>query len=446
MKNRRVGRWGGSILLWTAAGVMLPVVGLAWGGYQLGYDEEPIHYTTTAPQDPIAQLQREMDAGRVKLKYEAQHGYLRSVLQQLKISATSQILVFSKTSFQFDLIAPGSPRALYFNGQTYIGWVQGGPVLEVATVDPQLGAVFYTLAQTEGGTPKFVRQTHNCLQCHDSGMADSVPGFMMRSVYPDRTGRPILTHGTYVTSDQSPMKERWGGWYVTGRHGAQAHMGNMIARSEAAPEQTDWGSGGNVTDLKGIVDTSPYLTRHSDIVALMVSEHQAHTQNLITRANYETRQALSYQHALNKELGRPADAGIESVQSRIKSAGEPLLQALLFSGEVPLTEPVAGTSGYAEQFGTQGQRDAQGRTLYALDLKKRLFRYPCSYLIYSEAFDGLPLPMKEYLYRRLWDILGGSDKSAAFAPLAEADRKAIREILLATKPEFAEWKAKTNAI
>src|SRR5207247_1213252 len=135
----------------------------------------------------------------------------------------SQTLVFSKTSFQRDFISPQTPRALYFNAHTYIGWVQGAPVLEVATVDPQLGAVFYILNQEPGGKPKFVRQTYECLQCHDSGLTRSIPGHIIRSVYPDAQGQPILSEGTYITTDQSPLKERWGGWYVTGRHGMQRH-------------------------------------------------------------------------------------------------------------------------------------------------------------------------------------------------------------------------------
>src|SRR5579871_5697437 len=293
---------------WGALTIALPIAVAAKRQDGVEYEEAPIQYSKTAPQDVITRLQEQIARGQVQLTYTPRHGYLEAVLQQLKIPTSSQMLVFSKTSFQHDLISPETPRALYFNAQTYIGWVQGGSVLEVATVDPQLGAVFYVLPQVESGSPKFVRQTYECLQCHDSGMAGNVPGLMMRSVYPDRTGRPLLTQGTYVTTDQSPLRERWGGWYVTGKHGNQAHMGNMVARSETAPEETNWGSGGNVTDLKRLVDASPYLMKTSDIVALMVSEHQTHTQDLITRANYETRRAMKYQQDLNKELGRPADA------------------------------------------------------------------------------------------------------------------------------------------
>ena len=432
-------------VLWIAGAAVIPAAGLCFGSYQIEYDQDPIRYTATQAQDPVARLQEEIAQGKIKLKYEGRHGYLLSVLQQLKIPLSSQMLVFSKTSFQHELISPQFPRALYFNASTYVGWVRGSNLLELASVDPQLGAVFYVLPQVDSPTPKFIRQTQECLQCHDSGMADNVPGFMMRSVYPDHSGHPILTQGSFVTTDQSPMKERWGGWYVTGKHGAQAHMGNMLARNEAAPEDTDWGAGGNLSSLKELVDTSPYPTRSSDIVALLISEHQTHTQNLITRANHETRKALHYQQALNKEWGRPADTGLESVQSRIKSVGEPLVKALLFSGDPPLSEQVHGNSGFAEWFSAQGAHDKLGRSLFMLDLTHRLMRYPCSYLIYSEAFDALPLQVKEYIYRRLREILSGTDRTSAFAHLSDADRKAVLEILRETRPEFAVWISHHNA-
>jgi hypothetical protein len=404
------------------------------------YEQEPINYLRSTPTDSISRLQQQIDKGQVKLTYNAQHGYLNSVLQALNIPISSQMLVFSKTSFQRDLISPYMPRALYFNDNTYIGWVQGGRALEVSTVDPHLGAVFYVLSQDKAEKPRFTRQTHECLQCHDSNMANGVPGHIMRSVYTRADGQPELREGSYITTDQSPMKERWGGWYVTGTHGAQRHLGNIIFHGEDTGATLNLDKGANVTDLRGLVDTSPYLSKHSDIVALMVIEHQTHLENLITRANHQTRMALYYEQELNRELSRPQNYRSDSTISRIKSAGEPLVKAMLFVGEPPLTSPVAGTSGFSTQFAAKGPRDKQGRSLRELNLKTRLFKYPCSYLIYSDAFDALPTLAKEYVYRRFWEILGGQDKSPDFAHLSEADRKAILEILLDTKSDFAASK------
>jgi hypothetical protein len=260
----------------------------------------------------------------------------------------------------------------------------------------------------------------------------------MRSVFSDPAGFPILPAGTFITTDQSPMKERWGGWYVTGTHGQQLHLGNQVVRDVEHAESMDLSKGANIKDLRAFIETSTYPVRHSDIVALMVIEHQGHVQNLITRANYQTRIALDYEQALNKELGRKLTGHSESTLSRVKSVAEPLTQALLFVKEAPLTDAVAGTSGFAAEFAAQGPKDLQGRSLRELDLKRRLFRYPCSYLIYSEAFDALPPLAKEYVYRRLWQVLNGEEKGPEFAHLTGADRKAVLEILLETKPDFAQ--------
>jgi hypothetical protein len=427
----------------AAAGALsLPAGVLAVAQNARPSEDESIDYVRTQPSNPISQLQKKLDSGQLKLAFDPRHGYLPSVLKALGIPLSSQVLVFSKTSFQHPHISPKTPRALYFNDHTYIGWVQGGDYVEVSTVDPQLGAVFYLLPQEPTPKPKFVRQTYECLQCHDGSMTKGVPGHIMRSVYARVDGQPDFRAGTYLTTDQSQMEERWGGWYVTGTHGGQRHMGNVTVKSADDPDQIDREAGANQTSLKRYFDTSPYLTPNSDIVALMVLEHEVNVHNLITRANYETRIALTYEKQLNKELGRGDDYRAESTMSRIKSACEPLVEAMLFVKEAPLAGPFQGTSGFAEQFQKLGPTDSQGRSLRQLDLGTRLFRHPCSFLIYSEAFDGLPPLAKEFVYRRLADVLHGKDTTPEFAHLDAATRKAILDILTSTKPDFARFLAR----
>ncbi|MCA1597312.1 MAG: hypothetical protein LC772_12935, partial [Chloroflexi bacterium] len=353
------------------------------------------------------------------------------------------ILVFSKTSFQLSYISPSTPRALYFNDRSYIGWEQEAPVLEVATVDPRLGAVFYLLSQKPAPKPQFIRKNDECLECHNGTLTQDVPGFTMRSVFPAADGQPLLQAGTFVTTDASPLSERWGGWYVSGLHGSQRHMGNVTA-SSSAPDQLNREEGANVTDLSTLFDVTPYLAPSSDIVALMVAEHQTHVENLITRANYQTRMALRDEQELNKDLGRPSDYLSDSTVHRIKNAAESLVEGLLFADEAPLSAPVSGTSGFATAFAAEGPFDHQRRSLRQFDLKRRLFRYPCSFLIYSEAFDGLPAMAADEVYRRLNEVLSGRDKTAPFSHLSAADRQAILEILLDTKPAFAAWRAKSG--
>jgi hypothetical protein len=322
----------------------------------------------------------------------------------------------------------------------YVGWVKHGDVLEVASIDPKQGATYYLLDQEPTDRPTFRRQTHECLQCHASPKTRDVPGLMVRSIYPDGSGLPVFNAGSFVTGHESPMKERWGGWYVTGRHGTQAHMGNVFVRDRDHPEQLDTAAGANVLDLSDRFDTSPYLSGHSDLVALMVLEHQTQLHNLLTLTNYQTRLALHYEAGINKALGRPADALSPTTERRFKHPAEELLKYLLFADEAPLEEPVSGTSSFARDFAALGPRDSRGRSLRDFDLRRRLFVYPCSYLIYSESFDALPAPAKNHLYRRLWEVLTGRDQSPEFAHLSSDHRRAILEILLDTKPGLpAYW-------
>lgn len=405
------------------------------------FEHEPINYTTATPNNPVTQLQARMNSGAAELKYDPQVGYLKSVLEQLQVPVSSQTLVFSKTSLQRHKITPRTPRAIYFNDDMYVGYCQNGDVVELSAVDPQLGAVFYTIDQEETLKPRFERQVDNCLLCHGSSHTRGVPGHFIRSVYVDSVGFPVLAMGTHRIDHSSPLSKRWGGWYVTGTHGDQEHLGNLIVSGKQEREPVNNAAGQNVTDLSSRLKTSAYLSPHSDLIALMVLEHQTEAHNLLTRASFQTREALHSEDRLNKELGEPEGHRWESTTTRIKSSCEALVKYLLFSDEAPLTGRLQGTSTFADDFSERGLRDAQGRSLRDFDLSQRLFKYPCSYLVYSAAFDELPDEAKSLVYRRLWDVLSGADQTKPFAHLSAADRTAIREILLATKPGLPDyWK------
>jgi hypothetical protein len=411
----------------------------------LPFEGEPIRYLTAEVHDPVARLQKALDRGEASLDYDRRHGYLKSVLDRLGVPVSSQVLVFSKTSFQHQLISPRAPRALYFNDDVYVGWVRGGDVLEIASIDPDQGSTFYLLDQEKSRRPSFQRQTHDCLQCHASGKTQEVPGLLVRSVYPDGSGGPVFNAGSFVTGHESPFEERWGGWYVTGSHGRQEHMGNVFVTDREHPERLDRASGSNVTDLSDRFDVSPYLSGHSDIAALMVLEHQTQMHNLITLANYQARLALHYEAGINKALGRPHDAISPSTERRIRSPVEKLLRYMLFSGEPALSDPVSGTSGFADQFAASGPRDSRGRSLRELDLRNRLFKYPCSFLIHSDQIDALPAPARDHLSRRLGEVLTGRDPSPDFAHLSPEDRRAILEILRDTEPGLLDERAPESA-
>src|ERR1700691_381756 len=364
------------------------------------FSEEPIDYRSENLTDPVALLQKKIDRGEVKLDYEEKHGYLKSVLEKLAIPIDTQTLVFSKTSFQYKKISPELPRALYFNDDVYIGQVHDGKVIEVVSFDPVQGAIFYILDEHRSEHPIFQRAELDCTQCHVAAGTRGVPGVLLRSLFTTRTGTQATPSQSFITGQQSPLSERWGGWYVTGTHGAQTHMGNVLVQDKEHPEQLDRAAGANVTDLSKWIEPAAYLTTSSDIVAHLVLGHQTQMHNLITLTNYQTRLAL-YAAGAN-----PLSA---EQRKQYEKPAEELLRYLLFANEAALESPVKGDSNFTQEFAARGPRDSQGRSLRDFDLRTRIFKYPCSYLIYAEAFDAIPEPAKKYIYRRMFEILRGRD-------------------------------------
>ena len=394
--------------------------------HMVPYDEGTLSYTKATPTGPVARLQNQLDKREVKFKYDAKYGYLLSVLDALKIPRSSQMLVFSKTSFQRDRISPSSPRALFMNDDVYIGFIPGAPLMEISMADPKLGAVFYTLDQKETMSPKFVRNDQ-CLECHASARTMGVPGHVLRSLVTDEMGVVDLNSGISDVNDRTPMTERWGGWYVTGTHGSQTHRGNLIGQAAFDRQEKEPNYLGNVTNLSQFFDTDAYPAPGSDIVALMVLEHQTHMHNFIARLNDEAVLMLSmYGHV-----------------KYLKTIEEAFLKYMLFMEEAPLTAPVQGDAKFMETFENLGPKDHLGRSLREFDLKTRLFKYPCSYLIYSEAFDNLPDKLKTDLYARLWKILNGKDDDIELKKIPSATRREMLEIITDTKKGLPDyWKLK----
>ena len=404
--------------------------------FAVDLDRPPIHYSTARAENPVARLEQRLRDGEESLKADDEHGYLRSLLKELDVPLSSQVLVFSKTSLQRSRIGPKTPRAIYFNDEITVGFCRNGDVLEITASDPNLGTVFYTLDQRTDRAPRFVRQTESCLICHGSSSNHGFPGHLMRSVSPDSQGELVLARGTKRVDYTTPLEDRWGGWYVTGTSGKQTHMGNQIVGGWSWESKDRPLDAANVTDLRPYFTVANYPTPHSDIVALMVLEHQMEALNRIGRASFLTRLALEEQADLNRAQDLPPDAPRESITRRIESACEPLVRALLFCEEAKLTEPIAGSTTFAKEFAARGPFDSRKRSLRQFDLRTRMFRYPLSYTIYSPQFDGLPPQVKARVAHRLEEVLSGKDTSKEFAHLSSADRRALREIVKETKPEL----------
>jgi hypothetical protein len=351
------------------------------------------------------------------------------------------VLVFSRTSLQRSHIGPKTPRAIYFNDDVLVGFCRHGEVMEVAASDPNLGTVFYTLEQRTDVPARFTRQTESCLICHGSSSNQGFPGHLIRSVSPDSRGEPVLSRGSKRVDHSTPLEDRWGGWYVTGKSGKQTHMGNQIVGGWSWAPEDNQPDANNVTDLKPYFTVANYLSPHSDLVALMVLEHQGEAYNRLTRANYQTRMALYEQADLNKAFGEQPDYRSEGITRRIEWTCESVVQYLLFCDEAKLTEEVSGTSEFTKEFAARGPFDSQKRSLRQFDLKTHMFRYPLSYTIYSRQFDGLPAEAKERIYLRLWQVLTGKDQTKPFSHLSKEDRQAVLEILRETKHDLPDyWK------
>jgi hypothetical protein len=410
-------------LLAFATALFLVTLGTAIAQRQDAFVESRSHpaidYNSAPSKTAISELNRKLDEGQATFAFDPASGYLRSALEALNVPIDSQMLVYTKTSMQAEKINMENPRAIYFNDQVSIAWVRGGMVLEAWAQDPRQGTIFYTMDQERSAAPRFARRLE-CVTCHVSWETLGVPGPTVLTTFPRKSERDYADG--HAVDHRSDIAELWGGWYVTGRRAPARHMGNLpLFMSPPFPESAIARS--SVADA---FDLAGYPSPYSDVVALMVFEHQVRVMNLITRAGWESRVAAT-------RKGDPAIAA-----ARVRVAVNDLVDYMLFVDETPLTERIEGLSGFAERFSALGPRDAKGRSLRELQLETRLVRYPLSYMIYSPAFDAMPEDVKAAACRRLRDVLSGRVTDPKFAHLTADLRQAIVEILRDTKTGLVE--------
>lgn len=383
-------------------------------------DEHPsIQYADRPTRDRVSALASAIADGTVTLTHRENGGYLQSVLEALRVPADSQLLVFSKTGIQRASTSPANPRALYFDDSVVVGFIPGAPLLELAAHDPEQGVVFYTIDQADSARATPTRRT-NCLTCHVSASTLEVPGLINRNVVTRADGSVLPQLGSNDVDHRTPLLQRWGGMYVTGKYFATPYTG----RKEHGGNVTVVGNPPDpaMTSNEGLIEwrnSSPtargYRSEESDIASMMVFDHQAHAVNLLTRLNWESRVDGSWREV----------------------AGD-LVDYFLFVGEVEPPARLVARAAFAERFAAGAIKDRQGRSFRDLDLEHRLLRYPCSYMIYSGAFDQLPARARQAVYGRLWEVLSGRDASSKYSHLSSADRRAIIEILRDTKNDLPD--------
>jgi hypothetical protein len=394
------------------AGVTVAVADRLEDTSYVPYEHKAIQYFETPADEAVKRLDDSIDQGKDKLDFQPGGlGYLPDLLKHLGLNVDSQVLVFSQTSFQATLISQQRPRAVYFNDEISVGFVPHGEVMEVSSLDPKQGVIFYTLNTARAAKPTFARR-EVCLQCHQGGQTLGVPGLVVSSQYIPAGMPAEHVRGGFVTDDRTPIEDRWGGWYVSGSLANQKHRGIPMS---AGPGTT--------------FDTSAYLSPTSDVVALMTLEHQTRMTNLIVRIGWDTRIAM-------------AEGKLEEARPKLDAAIDDMVGYMLFVDEAPMQGPIKGVSTFSATFPARGPRDKQGRSLRDFDLQKRLFKYPLSYMIYTTAFDSMPDWDRDRIYQRLFNVLTGKDTDPKFAKLSADDRRNVLEILRATKPNLpGYWKA-----
>lgn len=401
--------------------------GAVTAGAQDFFELPPIHYSATASKDKVASLARKIKEGKWNGGGAGAKKFLKAVLDELDVPEESQVLVFSKTSLQNSLISHDHPRAIYFSMDAYVGWVPGGKV-EVIAMDDTLGPVFYTIDPPVGSTPpRVVRATDSCLQCHATSRTSGVPGMFVRSVVPDEHSHPVLSAGTSVVTDRTPLRERWGGWYVSGTTD-EGHLGNRWVAEGAEKELVPRAS--SLVNLSSLIDTRKYLRATSDVVALMVLEHQCRTHNLMTKAKMTYERAVYFQKSYSEAY---LDSEEGMAWKTADSSAKEIVEAFLFRGEVDLGgNGVEGSEDFVEMFEGRGVGSKTGKSLREFRLYGRMFRYRCSYMIHSAAFRILPGAVKERVFHHLRQALD----DAKAVEMSQRERGVIRSILQETVPGF----------
>jgi len=386
------------------------------------WDMAPLRYSDTRAEDSLTRLAAELASGARKVEGGTGLDRLKFILKELKIPEESQVLVFSKTSLQIALIHPKNPRALFFSEDAYVGYVPGGAI-EAIVQDPVLGPVFYVIEPDGPQGLKIQRDTSLCMSCHGTTRTEGVPGMQVRSVFPNADGHPLLAMGTTNVTHETPLQERWGGYYVTGRS-STPHLGNRTYE-EGQPENP---KPSDLTDLRDMINVSRYPRATSDIVALMVLEHQCRMHNLLNAGAMQYRRAYYISRAID-----PASEPDQGSAGRVADgAAEKIVECLFFKDEAKPGEDLVGGEEFQKAFTARYPKTAAGDSLADFQLYDRIFKNRCSFMVYSRTFAELPQRVKEAVLTKMKNVLAGQD--AGYDWLRESERKRISAILGDTLP------------
>ncbi len=390
------------------------------GSTPVGDFGEAPHNYWTKPDDPFTRFADRVQRGEVKLDARAgEKQFVIDLLKELEVPVSSQLWVFSGTSLQSGRISPRNPRAIYFNEELYVGYVPGGQ-MEIASLDPERGTIFYIFDIPRNGESARFQRSEKCMNCHAGDAQFKVPGLAVESVIPGPNTGSLDAFRRGLSGHTIPLEDRFGGWHVTGAPTSLKHHGNATGDLNAGKM--------TMTPIPPgtLFDVSRYPVATSDILAHLIFEHQTGFTNRVTEARYLTRAAL----AAGK--GR---IGAEDMKA-LEAKADALARYVMFADEAPLPkEGITGDSDFKTEFLRNRKPAPDGTALKDLDLRTHLFKYRCSYMLYSRVFASLPSEFKKLVYARLSAAVGETNASRDFSYLPPAEKRSIRAIVGATLPK-----------
>ena len=402
------------------------------------YELEPHGYFSKDAKDPTTLLMKRIQRGEVLITEANGKPLVERFLKELKLDKDTQVLVFSKTSLQRRAVSYNNPRAIYFNESVYLGWMPNGRI-EIASFDPELGPLFYFQRQLDDKTSPLFARTRSCLGCHAGDATNFLPGSLGQSVYPDRSGRPLRTIDDYRRSGHHiPFHQRYGGWFVSGNHGAMRHMGNAIATRENGKLSIDREQFANLEKLDRFFRPDAYPSPGSDIAALLVFDHQITMHYRLVEAAYRGRQSL-----FDSKLD-PGETDVSKLakgrsMEEFMEGRDKVIDYMLFREEIAIPKVVCNPD-FRRAFLSNRRPDKKKRSLKDLRLDGRIFENRCSYMIYSPTFEHLPPMLKGAIYRRIHEILTAKNPVEGFEHLEQDEKRRILEILHDTKSDLpAGW-------
>jgi hypothetical protein len=407
--------------------ILLLAHGQIWGvetaqEAKLDYKAPPHNYWERPPQDAVTAALKKIENGELKVDTSNDRAFVSSLLGALKVPVSSQLLVYSATSMQSGIINPRNPRALYFNDEIYVGFVPGG-LVEIMGVDPELGGVFYIFDKPQPGQLPRTDRSTRCFNCHAGSATMRIPGLLAESVAPIISGASYENYRRDEQGHQIPLADRFGGWHVTSAKPFGETKANIFARSD--------GSGVKIVKVKPgeMWDIEKHLLPSSDILPHLIHEHQIGFDNQVIHAAY-----------IAREIGDKGRTPTLADDKRLNEKASALVRYILFADEAKLPPSgIVGDEQYAKDFLSNKKASGSGLSLKDLDLKTRMFKHRCSYMLYTPQWQKLPALIKNRVYAGMKLALSGKDRNYAY--LSAQERLAIVSILRETLPDLpADWR------